>query len=168
MSLPATASVLPAHACLDDQRPTCRIVIVYEDRATLDRACLLYQKVKDALDNDLNFECARWRLDTIERPADRMRSAHEAERAHVIIFSIHGDGGPSAFLREWINAWLPEKSDKDIALVALLDERSAPKRGTVEVRDWLEEIALDHGVDFFAEFVRPSGCRHSRIELNHR
>jgi hypothetical protein len=134
------------------------LVIAYEDRATRDRAMLLYDRIAQQLLDDYDFQCAWWKLDHLREPSLMEQAIDDAVQANMIIISLHAGKELPPSATDWLDAWAPNKIGNKSALVALLS-MSGQSTGHAHGRQaCLQRVARQARMDFFLHYA-DSNCR---------
>src|SRR5438874_13214216 len=95
------------------------VVVLYEDRETRDRVLNVSRHMALQVGDEIQLRFSWWRFDFLEDPKLAQQAANAASRADMLLVSAHpGRGLPLAFT-EWIETWLPRRSDQESVLVAL-------------------------------------------------
>ncbi len=129
--------------------PLVRVLVVYEDTVTRDRAIAMSDRLMRQLWGDVDFEFAWWRFDYLEDPELARAAATEAAQTDVLVFSAHDHRELPPAIERWIESWLPEREHTDGVLGAVIGSDPAP--GAMPVHVYLREVARRARMDFLPE-----------------
>jgi hypothetical protein len=104
---------------------------MYEDFGTGKRAKGALDYVAEELRNDFEFRHTMWRLDVLQDPKLNILAAHALAEADLLIISLRGERQIPAEIRVLIDRWPVEKTNRDVALVALFEAKASETRGTI-------------------------------------
>ncbi len=140
------------------------LVVAYEDLASRKRALQLYDHLAGQLLDEYDFQCAWWKFEHLQDRHLVARAADAATDANMIIVAVRDGLQLPATAKRWIEKWLPFKTDRQSALVALIVEPHAAAGGSCPVQVYLRNVALQIGMDFFCHaFGSPEAERvHAR------
>jgi hypothetical protein len=149
-----------------DKPPSFSVVMAYEDFSTGQRALGIYRRLVSELGHRCLFNSHMWKFNFLKFPKLREMAAEEAMNADMIIISVHGGENLPGEVKTWFEQALDPKKTVPSALVLLFDPGKETEALSVETREYLEELAVEHGVDFFCnpessekELGRGSGHR---------
>jgi hypothetical protein len=128
---------------------------MYEDFGTGKRAKGALDYVAEELRNDFEFRHTMWRLDVLQDPKLNILAAHALAEADLLIISLRGERQIPAEIRVLIDRWPVEKTNRDVALVALFEAKASETRGSVYA--YLANLAWQHRLDFLVQAVREPG-----------
>jgi hypothetical protein len=123
--------------------------IVYEDVPTGRRAKLFYDKFIHELKNDCVFSLQLWSFQVLAIPEIRESAADSITQADFVILSLHGETGLPARMRQWIETWSRQISDRGPALIALVDESMAKDGQNAMTLAYLRGVARTSRAAFF-------------------
>jgi hypothetical protein len=132
-----------------DKPPTCNVVMAYEDFATGQRALGIYRRMVGELGQRWLFNSHMWKFDFLKFPRLREMAAEEAIHAEVIIISVHGAENLPGEVKAWCEQLLLKKGAVPKALVLLFDPGKETDAKSEETREYLADLAVEIGIDFF-------------------
>ena len=132
-----------------DDEPIFKVVIVYEDVPTGRRAKLFYDKFIHELKNGCVFSLQLWSFQVLAIPEIRESAADSITQADFVILSLHGEGGIPSRMRQWIETWSGQISDRGPALIALVDKSMAEDGQNALTLAYLRGVARTNRAAFF-------------------
>jgi hypothetical protein len=132
-----------------DDKPIFKVVIVYEDVSTGRRAKLFYDKFIHELKHDCLFSLQLWSFQVLAIPEIRESAADSITHADFVILSLHGEAGIPARMRQWIETWSSQISDRGPALIALVDKSIAQDGQNALTLAYLRGVAQTNRAAFF-------------------
>ena len=102
-------------------RPTFKVVIIYEDHATGIRAKSFYEELVYELKGKCDLNLELWSSQVLSIPKIGESAAQVAAQADVVLLSLHGSAGLPAKIREWLKLGSRLIADNKPALVVLAD-----------------------------------------------
>jgi hypothetical protein len=132
-----------------DDVPIFTVVIIYEDVPTGKRAKLFYDKFIHELKSDCVFSLQLWSFQVLAIPEIRESAAHSITQADFVILSLHGAAGLPARMRQWIETWSRQISDRGPALIALVDKSMAQDGQNALTLAYLRSVAQTSRAAFF-------------------
>jgi hypothetical protein len=132
-----------------DEEQIFKVVIVYEDVRTGRRAKLFYDKFIHALKNDCVFSLQLWSFRVLAIPEVRESAADSITQADFVILSLHGEAGLPARIRQWIETWSRQISDRGPALIALVDKSVTKDGQNALTLAYLRSVAQTSRAAFF-------------------
>jgi hypothetical protein len=133
-----------------DDKPKCKVVIIYEDNAAGRRAKHFCGEVlRELVDAcDISLDLWNWQVLGLFQVADTALQA--AARADVVILSMHGTAELPATTKDWIERWSQRIADSMPMLVALVTPAKT-ERGTVaSTLSYLCSLADENQICFWA------------------
>src|SRR5437899_3117434 len=89
------------------------VVVLYEDRATRDRALSVCHHMEAQVGDEIDFRFSWWRFDFLGASDLGEEAAKAALAADMLVVSAHpGRGLPMAFT-QWVETWLPRRSYRE-------------------------------------------------------
>jgi hypothetical protein len=134
-----------------------KIVIVYDVLADMIRLSESWLHSVAHFFRDFEFRCRAWNSSMLRDPKERDSAAHCAAQADLIVFSARARAELPDHMKAWIQAWLPRKSRRRDALVAISDILPAASENQPNLRNYLRRASRKGGMEFFykAEFCPP-------------
>jgi len=140
-----------------------KIVIVYENLTAGIRAQETVERLGKQMNTEAGVSVALWKFDVLEYPSMQEQAAQDAADADMLIISTGINTLPPVSVRDWLEHVLPVARQQNpragiievrCALVALLnqeDQNRVTWGSQNNVRDYLEQIAINQGMDFFCK-----------------
>ncbi len=124
-----------------------RVVTVYQDPLTEQWAREMWESVEYVFsEGGARFES--WSLTQLKQAFAFADALEAAAQADMLVISVRGAGALPLILHGWIDAWLPERSGRPGALVALIGLPSQPEPQSDHTYQYLEAVARQAGLDF--------------------
>src|SRR5579871_2175717 len=120
------------------------VMLAYEDYPAGRRAMDSCQLLLSEFDNESDFHISVWRFDALEGTTTFEDAICNAIQADAIIVATYQRELPIG-VRQWIDAWVPQKRGQKAALIAFLQSDYASSAW-----HYLDEAAARAGLDFFA------------------
>jgi len=131
----------------------CRIIVVYEDDPTRERAMTLVGHLKRRFDEEIEFACTWWKFRYLASEDISMVARHYAASADIVIFSSDGPGLFPRAIMQWIETWTERRSKDGGALVPLIGSPYIPQSLYTTKRLYLQNIAHRAGLDYLPQSV---------------
>lgn len=126
------------------------VVIACEDSATAAPACEVLELVELNLKDEARLFYQWWNFEVLAVPTLRELAAVEAATADIIIIGVHEARALPEMVTDWMNLWLPLRSDRPGALVAVLDSDLNQQGASPGILSQLTQAAAAGQMDFFA------------------
>lgn len=126
-----------------------RILIVYEDMVTGQKARLVAEQLVGSLGPGYRCEPSLWKFEVLKVPDISAMAAYEARQADLIVFAAREGKELEEEVKQWIQGWLPYKERGDSCIVALLLKGPNPTASASPLYSYLRKIAEKRGLDFF-------------------
>jgi hypothetical protein len=123
-----------------------RVAIVYDDDDSGRSALEAYQILLSHVGHELCCRVTLWSFEILEKLRDA-NAVHDAAEADAIIVATRRRRDLPAAIRDWVEAWIPQKRGQAAVLIALLD--LAPQQS--RIRDFLKAAADSAGIDFLVQ-----------------
>jgi hypothetical protein len=136
-----------------DDPPIFNTVVIYEDGPTGRRAKLFCDKLVREFEDECAFSLELWSFQILAIPEFRKAAADAAAQADLVVFSLHGEAGLPARVREWIEIWSRQIFDSGPPLIALVDNPATRGSRNASTLAYLRGVAKRIGIDFFGQTV---------------
>ena len=133
----------------NDETPTLRVQLVYEDSQTGLRAKEALESLADHLNLEADFYIGLSRFDLLREHEFRELAAREAEGANILLLSAHGQDALPPGVLSWLEQWLARNAGEPRALVVSLDPGSEGSPAAGQILASLESAAQPAGVYVF-------------------
>lgn len=130
---------------------SCRISVIYEDRAAGLRAKLFADNLAAAIRHEGEFPVAMWRCELLDLPEMIDLVSRETAKAEFVILSLRGDAGLPVATKHYVETWLGKIAGQQAGLVALFDPKNGDGRIAGSVCSYLQHVASAAGVAFFSQ-----------------
>ncbi len=127
------------------------ILIAYENLAAGIRAQVISNKLAAQLKPDCDVNTDVWKFDVLHHPQLRNEAARQASAADLIIIATHTVEELPSYVGSWMDMWVMNKKNGPVALVALLGGDRMNSWSAQKMRDQLQRIAEEGGLDFFCK-----------------
>ena len=152
-------------ATLDDffipeSNSTIRLVFVYADAPTRAIAMEVFNTLHQQLHSEFSFRAVSWSFEFLGQLKILDLATKAAVEADMIFCSTYRGQELPVSAEVWIDSWLPQKTDPESALVALLRGSNSGSVLPCPTELFLRQIAQAAKMDFFvkefcADHVRP-------------
>jgi hypothetical protein len=157
-------------ALLNDEtlsaRETLNLVVLYDDRVGRDHVLRIRDHLIEHFGGELDVVCSWWRFDFLAEPSFASAASQEAEKADVILLSLHSSNALPPYVQEWIEKAI-SKSRNGRSLLALL---AGPDNETdlVDVDEFLTTVAARGGLDYLGASAFGGVSDLARRSIAHR
>jgi len=125
------------------------VVAVYEDTGASARAMEVCQLLASKLGSEVELRSCLWQFDLLRNEPASHCAVAEAVEADLIIVAARQNAELREEVKQWVEAWVPEKRGQTAALVALLGQAGTGLVSTTQPHSYLKEAATRAGMDFF-------------------
>ena len=140
---------LPVQFAHETATAPLRIVIVYNVFADMVSFYEMWSQVLARFMHEIEFHSCAWSFSMLRDPVLRDLSASYTAEADMVVFSAGGETPLPDHIKDWIRAWLPGKTNRRDALVAMLDGEPVQHELAPKLYDFLQETAERGGMEFF-------------------
>ena len=140
----------------------CRIMVVYEDDPTRERAMTLVGHLKQRFDEEMEVASTWWKFRYLMSKDISMVARHYAASADIMIFASDSPGLFPLAIMKWIESWTKRRSRDGGVLVPLIGSPYIPQSLYTTKLLYLRNIASDACLDYLppskylcADAVRP-------------
>ena len=127
---------------------TWSIVVIYEDAATREHAVRACDHLVERLWTEGELDVKWWSCAMLEEPALAREGMEKAVGADLIILSLRRDCDLARSVTEWIESWLPQRGDREGALVDLTGQDAEAGEAAAERHVYLRHAAHRGGMDY--------------------
>jgi hypothetical protein len=142
--------LFPWPAMRPPAKPTCTILVAYDDRAAAQKGMDVYYQLFHRFEGDFEFRCNLWRFDVLGDAAMQRIAVRDATQADLIVLSTRTLADLPEPVKAWIETWSPRKLNTDSALVWLSSRTPGAVEGPRSLAQYLREVAQRSGMEFFA------------------
>jgi hypothetical protein len=132
---------------LEDKEPLLTVAIIYQDSLTCQWAKELWDRVAQFTENK-GVICKSWSISDLAQEADLVQAVQVAANADVVVVSVRDTGDLPLFLHVWIDAWMPRRTGREGALVALIGVPAQPDAQIGCTHQYLKTVAGRAGLDY--------------------
>jgi hypothetical protein len=129
-------------------------VVIYENKATRDRAIQLCDSLVRNFWSDLSLEFTWWKFDYLHDPEISRLAAEAAARADMILFSAHARRELPPPVKSWIESWLRRREKRSAVLIALVGLATDQFKGLSPIHIYLREIAERGEMDYLPHVLQ--------------
>jgi hypothetical protein len=128
------------------------VVIAYEDTCTRDRAIDVCQGTINQQWRGFELDCTWWRFDLLYHPAVADAAVKAAAAADLFIFSVRAEHDLPPVVKAWVERWLPKQTEREGALIVLVEGREEQPAIRVPAVSYLQWVASERQRAFFVRF----------------
>ena len=133
---------------MEQQQPSCSLVIVHETDESLKRAMSLCERIMSQMWEDLDIQMAHWPMRELIGRSPGEEATANAANADILVVAAGSDPELPREFWQWTERWLAERQGHEGALVGLFEEGSDRDRRR-DARDrQLHQLALRAGMDY--------------------
>jgi hypothetical protein len=125
----------------------CGVTVIYEDTAARQRALSLAHHLIRAFWADIDFQFSWWRFRFLEDPAFVEAATHAAAKADVILFSTSSSHIPPETIRNWIELWVPLRTNGEGVLLVLTAHSDDAQIAASPIYSFLQSVAHRANMD---------------------
>ena len=145
------SSIILSHRCrYRDDRPKCKVVIIYEDSAAGRRAKHFCEEVLRKLVDACDISLDLWNFQVLGLSQVADAALQAAARADVVILSMHGTAELPVMTKDWIERWSERIADSMPMLVALVAPAKAEPDTLASTLSYLRSLAGENQISFWA------------------
>ncbi len=130
-----------------ETEPALRVVTLYQDSLTRQWTAELWGRVEKLVGLG-GGRHRSWKIGDLMKPDIFAESVQAAREADVLVVSVRDAGELPMSLYMWVDAWLPNRTGREGALVALIGVPSQPDAQSGRAHAYLESVARQAGLDF--------------------
>lgn len=135
-----------------------RAVLVCEDDASLKTATETCRLLLSSFENRLPFQLQIWPFAIFQSNDLNLDAVRDAVAADAIIVAMHRQYDLPPAIKEWIDAWVPQKQTQTAILIGLFHRSGNSQAVPMVTFEYLKKAAKDAGMDFLV--------RQSALEEN--
>ncbi len=148
----AVPSSMPTRENRDvDSKLPLNVVIACEDSITFRRAGIVRNWLMQHFSQKVEMNIVCWKLEPFVGRNLLEMAAADANAAHLIILSLHGDTALPYGVMEWIELWRIRGPGAVGALMALLDGVTESTKEDSPIHAYLRMVARAANMDFLSE-----------------
>jgi hypothetical protein len=138
-----------------DDAPTLRVFVAFEDQNTRVQAWQLYRHLAEDLAKDLELTSAFCDFEALGDKLSGNETILAAAEADLILFSMRSGSGLPQEIKSWIESWVPKRRTEDGGLFLLFEHSDNPAPNQTAIQSYLREVARRAGMDFLSQTVPP-------------
>lgn len=135
-----------------------RIILLFEDRATRDHALHVLNHLVVTLAPELEIEIHTWEFETLLEPKVAWDSTELAERADIIVFSLHQGRDLPLVIKHWADSWADAREIDTGAIVGLIGLTADDEVWTSPQHQYLRELAERAHMDYLPQGLYTAGA----------
>jgi hypothetical protein len=151
---PACATDASPPETLPDSARPLSVVIAYEDAGTRDRAIDVCQGTIQQQWRGFKLDCTWWKFDLLHHPAVAEAAVEAAAEADLFICSVRAENDLPAVVKAWVERWLPKQTEREGALIVLVEGRDDEPAVRAPAVSYLQRVASAAKMTFFARFFK--------------
>lgn len=137
-------------------KATWTVVVVYDSPETRETAVSFCDQLVQKFWHDCEFDVSWWPTQKLQEGDSAHHARHRATEADLVIFALPPQAEISLDVQEWVESWVPERGEREGALVDLISAReSGAEPGAAGTKRYLRHIAHRAGMDYLTQ-VPPS------------
>ena len=122
--------------------------VLYEDRETRNRVLEVGRHLQAKVGEEVELRFSWWRFDFLSEMRLAEQAAQAAMLADMLVISAHPGRGLPLVFTQWIEGWLPRRTQRESVLVALI---GSPEDSSEDAAcNYLQAIARRAGMDYLA------------------
>ena len=125
-----------------------RAVLVCEDDASLKTGTETCRLLLSCFENRLPFQLQIWPFAIFQSNDLNLDAVRDAVAADAIIVATHRQNDLPPAIKDWINAWVPQKQTQTAILIGLFHRNGNSQTVPVVTFEYLKKAAKDAGMDF--------------------
>ena len=133
---------------------TWSVVVVCEDAATHAHALEVCDHFMKSYWTEVEFEFSWWLFAGLHDPEKASAAARAAADADLIVFATHPEGDVPRVVKEWVEAWLAQRGEREGALIGLVRAAAGTQSSTSPKNLYLREVSHRAKMDFLSEMPR--------------
>jgi hypothetical protein len=135
----------------ESAEPGLSAVILYEDRASRERALEFWQRLSQQQEANEELLVDMISFAQLSRADEARRTAPKAASADFVVFAVTADGDVPDEIRSWIESWLGMRDAREGAMVGLVegDRSVGSTAGSKEI--YFRHIAHRAGMDYLSQ-----------------
>jgi len=134
--------------------PVIQVTAIYEDLEAGIRAKALTDCVQSGLDLPAEFKVDLWRFDWLSELSMRNMALSIARNSTLVLISASTNNPFPVEMERWLRAWMQSREDQLSAIVLLASNETQSGAGH-PLRESLERVAQEKGVEFYCELFKP-------------
>ena len=143
-----------------ESRAVRSVVVLHEDGRTRQEAVRFCDHLVRHFWATSQFDVNWWSLSQLEQqPSVSGQAVEKAAAADLILFALEPDGTLTPEMLAWIENWINQRSEREGALVALMDPAAEPSGRSTEKYMYLRQAAHRAGMDYLTHL--PADLPHS-------
>jgi hypothetical protein len=135
---------------LDRTKEICRVVVIYEDAITRQRAMTACDFLMQQLWSEVEFDFHWWRADFLEHAVMAHTAAEQAVAADFLIVCSSAENEFSPTLKTWFESWIEDRHGRDGALLNLTTPNLTETGSAGTMETFLRGVARRAMLDYFA------------------
>ena len=137
-----------------------RVLVAYRNSAFALRARDLLDRVGNEAGETGRMICSLWNFDSLAVPVLALLALADAKEADLVVFATQEGEALPWDVHLWIARWFLTAPDLPRALVAILDSEPAQAKAPPVVRAYLEKVARNGKMQFFARGCNATAPLH--------
>lgn len=139
---------------LPDPARRLSVVIAYEDAGTRARAMDVCRGTIRQQWRGLELDCTWWKFELLHHPAVAEAAVKAAAGADLFICSVHAENDLPAVVKAWVERWLPKQTEREGALIVLVEGREDQPAVRAPAVSYLQGVASAAKMTFFVRFFK--------------
>ncbi len=127
------------------------VVVVYEDPTARERAVSFCDQLVARFWAAFEFEVSWWSFALLGQTAAAKEATGTAARADLIVVSTGSEGDFPAPIKDWIEAWLRARGDREGLLAGLIEPSANPSGWEGQKHNYLRNAAHRGAMDYLTQ-----------------
>jgi len=139
--------------CLEEAvkgKETCKVLVIYEDVVTRQRAMAACDYLMQQLWSEVEFEFHWWRTDFLEQASMASAAAQQAAEADFLFFCSRTQDECSPTIKHWFESWIGKRHGRDGLLLNLTTTSSTSTDPARPAEEFLRGVARTALMDYLA------------------
>ena len=130
------------------------VVVACESELSHGHAVRLCKDLSGRYWNSIQFEFSWWLFRNLEFPGNAAEAAEQAVAADLVMLALEPTGRFSEAFLVWLETWVPQRREREGALVCVYGAGSELTRDGVAKQLYLRQVARRAGMDFLSDLSR--------------
>jgi hypothetical protein len=126
------------------------VMVIYENTKAREAAVAFCDRLVEKFWAHAGFEVSWWSLALLAEAGPARQAAEKAVAADLIVFAAPPEGDLPLHVRAWIEGWLPQRGEREGALVGLIEGTTQAGELT-DKHFYLRRLAHRLGMDYLTE-----------------
>ena len=139
-------------------KATWSVVVVYGNPETREAAVGFCDQLVKRFWSEVEFDVSWWSTDRLQAGDSAQHAGRRAAEADLVIFALPKSGELDLEVKGWIERWVPERAEREGAVVGLLAPAASAETEAIEAQQYLRTVAHRAGMDYLTQV--PASISH--------